>query len=51
MAVCQMLLSRWQLHDVAGSVLSVTNWHREIESLNVRFQPTRFWNRELLDKG
>ncbi len=53
MAVCQIRLSRWRLHNAGGSVLSVTNWHRgrEIESLNVRFQPTRFWNRELLDKG
>jgi hypothetical protein len=44
MAVCQILLSSWQLHDVGGSVLSVTNWHwgREVESLNIRFQPTRF---------
>jgi hypothetical protein len=32
------------LHNVGGSVPSVTNWHwgREIESLNIRFQPTRF---------
>jgi hypothetical protein len=33
MAVCQILLGRWQLRSVGGSVLSVTNWHwgREIE--------------------
>jgi len=36
-----ILLSRWQLHNAGGSVLSVTSWHRgrEIESFNVRFQP------------
>ena len=44
MAVCQILLSRGELHNAGDSVLVVTNWHRgrEIESLNVRFQPKRF---------